>query len=636
MKISISCPGTFWAFRAGEQFQRMGILHRLIVTHPPFRGEQISREHLVYNLFPEMFVHGPKRLHLPWRWDYVKSQSFDWWARRHIGGSDLLVAYSACSLHTVRAAKEQGIVTVLERGSAHILEQWALLDEEYRRFGLTFPPMDQRMVTKQLWEYGEADYISACSTFVRDSFLARGFPPERVITAPLGYEAGLCFPGKKTDSTFRILVGGIGLRKGTPYILEAIRDLNRANVDVVLLGGMGPDVRAVLAQHAGRYRWPGYVSEARLADLMRQGSVFVQASVEDGFGLMILQAMASGLPVICTTNTGGPDVIREGEEGFIVPIRDAVALRDRLQYLYDHPEAQQRMAEAAVERAKLFTWEAYAARMAQEYRRILDAPKKALSATSDLSGYNDYLWYVSDLWGANSSWDERMFRRHFDGALCPGDVALDIGCGDARAYQKTVMATAGVLHGIDVSKDAVAGACRKGVLARVHDISSGSLPYADEMFDVISCFEVLEHLFDPKFAVHEMYRVLRPGGRLVVSVPNAGYFRERLVTLAWGDVPVGVTDYSNPWMAPHIRFFSRGSLERLLKANGFIIERVRSKADPSLLDGLDMFGGVGRFLGRQLKRWIPPVLQGSFLGDLWPALFAPGLIVLARRPERDG
>jgi len=635
MKVTVSVGGTFHAFQLAAQLERRGELHRLVTTHRPLRGEGVSRDRIIANPLPEVFLQVPRRLHLPVRGDYLKAQSFDWWARRYVGGCDLFVGFAAFSLHTMRVAKAQDIVTVLERASAHILAQRALLEEEYRRFGRPAPPMDARLISKQLWEYGEADYVAVPSTFVYDSFVAQGFPAARLINVPLGVDTRRFSPGVKRDGVFRILAAGISLQKGTPYLLEAVRALDRPDVELVFVGGMGNDVADVLAPFAGRYRWPGYVSEAELAELMQQGSVFVQASVQDGFGLMIPQAMATGLPVICTTNTAGPDLAREGVEGFTVPIRDPEALRDRLRYLYEHPEAGRRMGEAAAVRAQDLTWETYGDRISGEYRRLLGTGGGGTRSETRPDEFYEYFWRISDVWETNTGWGEREFRRHFDGALLPGDTVLDVGCGDARAYQASVMGVARELHGIDISAHAVARAQRKGVLARVHDLTE-NLPYGDETFDLVICFEVLEHLFDPKHAVREMRRILRPGGRLLVSVPNAGYFRERLVALTRGEVLAGVTDFSNPWKAPHIRFFTRGSLVGLLQATGLTVKWVRSKADPSLLDSLEVFGGAGRFLARQLGARLPRTLQGAFLGDRWPALFAPGLLVLATRPEREG
>jgi glycosyltransferase involved in cell wall biosynthesis len=374
MKVTVSVGGTFHAFQLAEQLERRGYLHRLVTTHRPLRGERVSRDHIVANPLPELFLQVPRRLHLPVQGDYLKAQSFDWWARRHVGGCDLFVGFAAFSLHAMRAAKARDIVTVLERASVHILSQRALLEDEYRRFGRTALPMDERLVQKQLWEYGEADYIAVPSTFVYNSFVERGFPPDRLIKVPLGADTRQFAPGTKRDNTFRILAAGTSLQKGTPYVLAAVQRLNLADLELVFLGGMGYDAADVLARHAGWYRWPGFVGQAELADLMRQGSVFVQASIQDGFGMMIPQAMAARLPVICTTNTAGPDLVREGVEGFIVPIRDSEALHDRLRYLAAHPNVCRQMGEAAAARAQEFTWDAYGDQICAQYRRLTEHP----------------------------------------------------------------------------------------------------------------------------------------------------------------------------------------------------------------------------------------------------------------------
>ncbi len=375
MNVTVSVGGTFHAFHLAAQLERRGHLHRLITTHRPLRGEGVSRGRIVANPLPELFLQIPRRLHLPFRGDYLKAEAFDRWAGHHINGCDLFVGFAAFSLHAIQAAKARGIVTVLERASAHILHQQALLEEENRRFGHPVPPIDERLVSKQLREYDDADYIMVPSRFVYDSFIARGFPQSRLVSVPLGADTKRFSPGTKRDAMFRILAAGVSLQKGTPYVLEAVRGIAGPGVELVFVGGMGHDVAAVLAQYAGRYRWPGYVSEASLVELMRQGSVFVQCSVQDGFGLMILQAMAVGLPVICTTNTAGPDLIREGVEGFIVPIRDAAALRDRLRYLYEHPDVCRRMGEAAAARARAFDWNTYGDRICGEYQRLADTPR---------------------------------------------------------------------------------------------------------------------------------------------------------------------------------------------------------------------------------------------------------------------
>lgn len=631
MKVTISVGGTWYAFQMAAQLDRRGHLDRLIATHGPQRGEAIEPRRVVANLVPEFFVQVPPRLRIPWEGEYYKAQVFDWWASRKVDrGTDLLVAFTAFGLHTIRAVKPHGVITVAESGGTHMAHLRALVEEEHRRWALPPPRIDQRLYVKQLWEYGEADYVGVLSSFSRESFIREGIPPERIICVPPGVDTELFRPRPKSDGVFRILAGGLRVRKGIGYLLEAVAGLPRGNIELATTGRLPPDALPILRQYDVPVRHYGPLPRRRLAELFAQSSVLVLPSIEDGFGLVILEGLASGIPVIASVNTGGPDVIRDGTEGFLVPIRDSTSLRERLLHLYEHKDARCSMGEEARRRAEEFSEEAYGDRLVSAYEGVIARHRAAADGTDVQQFYGD-LWHMSDVWDACGRWSDEQFARHFDGLLRPGDVVLDVGCGDARAYQTRIMKMVGALHGVDVSAQAVERARARGVRAVVHDLGQ-RLPFSDGMFDKAVCLEVLEHLFDPKLAAKEMTRVLKPGGLLIVSVPNAGYFRDRLLALFRGQVDAGVLDYANPWKGPHIRFFNRGRLVAMLEASGLQIASVRSKADASIFDGLEVLGAPGRFLARQFRERAPRLLRMAFLGEVWPSLFAPGLLVVARRP----
>jgi SAM-dependent methyltransferase len=150
-----------------------------------------------------------------------------------------------------------------------------------------------------------------------------------------------------------------------------------------------------------------------------------------------------------------------------------------------------------------------------------------------------------------------------------GARVLDVGCGAANGYAPQVAARAASYVGVDVSERAVALARRAGLDARVVD-DAAQLPFADGSFDAALCVEVLEHLFAPADAVAEIRRVLRPGGTLVASTPNAAYWRLRADLLRGVWNPHGdERAIDEPWRDPHIRFFTPASLERMLRRAGF-------------------------------------------------------------------
>jgi SAM-dependent methyltransferase len=156
---------------------------------------------------------------------------------------------------------------------------------------------------------------------------------------------------------------------------------------------------------------------------------------------------------------------------------------------------------------------------------------------------------------------------------------LDVGCGVGQTYGQWVNQRAGAYTGVDVSAKAVELARDAGLDAEVIE-DAAELPFEDESFDVAICIEVFEHLFAPDKAAAEILRVLRPGGTLIASVPNAAYWRLRanLVFGLWN--PLGdELSIEQPWRDPHIRFFTPQTMDRMLRHSGF------SKVDASAHGG---------------------------------------------------
>jgi glycosyltransferase involved in cell wall biosynthesis len=140
-----------------------------------------------------------------------------------------------------------------------------------------------------------------------------------------------------------------------------------------LIGSMTDEIKPFWRRWASpAVRHLGPFPERALHRYYSQGSVFCLASIEEGLAMVQAQAMACGLPVICTTNTGGADIVRPGQDGFIVPIRDVAALKDKILYFYEHPEAGRTMGESARKRVQAgFSWTDYGHKMISAYRQIL-------------------------------------------------------------------------------------------------------------------------------------------------------------------------------------------------------------------------------------------------------------------------
>lgn len=375
MQVTLVSGSSGGAFHKAEQLERCGLLAKFITTLPTARRLNIPQSKILLNIVPEVIARIPPMF--PWvrRWypsEYFKALMFGAWVKHKLGSEDIVVAYSMYGQEAHREARKHGAVTVIFRGSSHILYQRRLVEREGARWSYSDRRLfHQRAITRQLREYEEADYVLVNSRFSWDSFVDEGFSTRKLLLAPLGVDLKHFRPQEKEDQIFRIVCVGEGLRKGVEYLLEAVKQLALRNSELLWIGVSSPRLNPFLHKYRGHFRAIGKVANEQLYRYYTQASVVVVPSVEDGWCKVVNEAMACGVPLICTDHTGASDIVRDGRDGFVIPICDVEALKEKLLFLYEHEPERRAMGRAALERVKEFTWDIYGDRIAEEYKRIL-------------------------------------------------------------------------------------------------------------------------------------------------------------------------------------------------------------------------------------------------------------------------
>jgi glycosyltransferase involved in cell wall biosynthesis len=349
------------AWHAVRAIHEAGHLARLIsLGHEPV---DIPKELLTSLWYPSRRV---LRLS-PLRYYWMKDRSYDRRAARLLrGGFDLFHGWNSHCLRCLRRARDLGAVTFVERASAHPAVQARLLEEEHDRFGLPRPKRFQKLVARCVEECKAADFVRIPSEFARRTFLDEGFPEERLVQAPFGVDAER-FTIHPEPKRFTVLyVGDVGLRKGALDLLEAWKRLGWSSGTedsprLVFRGWVDGEAAPLIDGYRGQcaFETPGFTRD--VPDAYADCTVFVLPSLEDGYPLVVLEAMASGRPVVVSDNTGSKDAVDEAVSGFVVPVRSPDAIAERLQWLRDHPHERAAMGRAARERALELPWERFGA-----------------------------------------------------------------------------------------------------------------------------------------------------------------------------------------------------------------------------------------------------------------------------------
>jgi glycosyltransferase involved in cell wall biosynthesis len=381
VRVTISVLGRFQLFHLAKQLQDHNFLTRLITSYPKFEAAKYGvnpqniKSLLIHEIHNRSWRKINKFTESIFNPQHMIFELFDRHASRHIRKeSDIFVGLSGCSLYSLRQARWLGAKTVLERGSSHMLYQRKILEEEYERVGMRKEVVHPKVVERELQEYQEADFISVPSQFVKETFLQQGISETKLIHVPYGVNLTHFYPIPKQDKLFRIIhCGALSLRKGMPYLLQAFYELQLRDAELWLIGSLADEVKPFLSRFGSpAVMLKGQFPEHDLYKYMSQGSVFCLASIEEGLAMVQPIAMACGLPVICTTNTGGADIVREGQDGFIVPIRDVEALKEKILYCYENPDACAAMGESARKRVQTgFTWSDYGEKMIAAYHKLL-------------------------------------------------------------------------------------------------------------------------------------------------------------------------------------------------------------------------------------------------------------------------
>ncbi len=318
---------------------------------------------------------------------YDRDVAFDTYLSKRMGkyAAEMYWGFQGSSLLSLESAKKHGKLTICEMATGHLPTAERILGEECELLPdwadsfdhLKFPgSYYQRLLV----EPGVADQVVAASEFSRRTLIDSGLSKEKVKLLPLGFDSEQIHYNESRferidNRPLKLLyTGRVTQRKGIYYLLEALSQFSKDEVELDIIGfihGSGKGFK----KYASRVNLLPAVSQQQLFDRYSNYDALVLPTLFEGFGLVIIEAMAAGVPVITTEHSVGPELIDHGQNGFIVPVRDVESIVLAIQQLVelDEPSLME-MRRKARTSAMQYSWVAYQSRLGSLLKELGGKP----------------------------------------------------------------------------------------------------------------------------------------------------------------------------------------------------------------------------------------------------------------------
>jgi len=384
MKIALSVAAKFHTFDLARELNARGVLASIFTGYPRFKLNNEALPNDLIKTFPWLitpYMAFPWKSYLPVamirEWENLAAITFGEFVARNLPDCDLYIGLSGSALPAGKKAHQRGAKFICDRGSSHIRTQDNLLRQEHALWNMPFFGIDPRVILREESEYEEADCITVPSTFVFNSFVDQGISANKLRLLPYGVNLTRFQPvGKPDTQRFDILfVGAMSLQKGVQYLVQAYQKINHSAKSLTFVGAIS---LSLIEELRALGLWPsdaivlGHTPQTQLKKLMSNSHVLVLPSIQEGLAMVMAQAMACACPVVASNHTGAEDLITDGLDGFIVPVRDVSALAQRLQELANNPELRDSMGKHARQKVqKMGGWHEYGDKAIEIYSEVL-------------------------------------------------------------------------------------------------------------------------------------------------------------------------------------------------------------------------------------------------------------------------
>ena len=224
-------------------------------------------------------------------------------------------------------------------------------------------------------EIENSDYFLVASSFVEKSLHACGVKKDKIIYVPYGVDINM-FSLKEYKQKIQrnkmkfLFVGRVEAAKGIYYLFEAFQQLRNLNIELVVVGSIECNEEQII-NYKNNIKFEGTKTKKEMAKVYQSADVYIIPSLFEGFSLTLFEAMASGLPVIASKNSGAEGMISDYEQGFVIEACSIEAIKDKVLWFYNNQDRVESMGRNARLLAERYTWESYQKKIVSEVNKVI-------------------------------------------------------------------------------------------------------------------------------------------------------------------------------------------------------------------------------------------------------------------------
>ncbi|OYD99143.1 glycosyltransferase [Nostoc sp. 'Peltigera membranacea cyanobiont' 213] len=373
LKIAIVVHGRFHAFDLARELINQGHNVTLFTNYPKKIAEKfgIPQKNVQTFLLHGLLTRVIYKLHgvvgTP-NFEAFLHSAFSQWAARIINKSeyDIVHVFSGVAEEIFQALSTKRVLKSLMRGSAHILTQSRLLSEEEQQAGISVDRPSNWMIAREEREYQLADVILVLSSFAQQSFNEQNISLDKLRILPLGAQIDKFRPVEEViqERCQRILakqplhvlmVGNFSYRKGANDFVK-IAELASISYQFKFVGTVTSEASELAEKNSKNIEFIAKQPQFELSKFYAWADIFIFTTIEDGYAMVLAQAQAAGLPILATTNCSGPDIILEGQTGWVLPIRSSKSFVERLKWCNEHRQELAQMVWRVYENFQPRDW----------------------------------------------------------------------------------------------------------------------------------------------------------------------------------------------------------------------------------------------------------------------------------------